>query len=182
MKSELIPIVPSCGIYLQSFGHCNEQRFAAEFALAWEMIPLEDREVIVSKWKASAARFGNAIRMPKIEVLPHKSDWSRGPSGSAIAQFSRLMQSFSFSSQVVDALPSELLRILIVHELSHCYLDAVNPDHFGQLQGVSGEDLALAYTLAESENSDQLALWDIDDEPLERWISEEFPRLPKLEE
>lgn len=69
-----------------------------------------------------------------MELIPYKSDYFRGNSGDAIAQYKHFGCSFSFCSTYTDLLPVHAVQSLIAHELAHaiCYLEEAEshcPEH-----------------------------------------------------
>jgi len=165
----LIPIVPTSGLYLTAWGHCDDARFAEQFRLAWKQIPMRCRKAIVAHWllwgKVTGNRKGAA---PFLEVLPYKSDWERGPSRYAVAQCSQGGNSLSWNSGFVDALPDEHLRCFIAHELAHVFLFATDPTHFAD-----GD-----YEVAELQVFQTLEAWGFDESAREEWEMWNEEKLP----
>ena len=55
---------------------------------------------------------------PGVELVNDKSDFYRGNSSEAMAQYKHQMCSFSFHSAWMDALPDHAVECVVAHELS----------------------------------------------------------------
>jgi len=126
-----IPILSRHGVYLFCV-HGDGRRFARLFRQAWSKLPLSVRRKLLKYWRVRFRElYGDVLHLcpwPPIELVPDKSDFYRGNSTDALAQYSHWRCGFSFHSAWMDALPDHAVECVVAHELAHavCYID--NPD------------------------------------------------------
>ena len=144
------------GLYLEGYGAADDARFARVFSETWRSLPLWFRRRCVRFWTTMRTH-PDAI-VPRIEVADVMSDWFRDDSDIAIAQCGMMGRLLTFCGPVVDAMPDDVLRILIAHELAHVH------------QWASGEREKLPDGMVEIA-ADELLYHDldIDPEPLALW-------------
>jgi hypothetical protein len=120
-----IPILPRHGTYLFCLAGDGE-RFAKLFRQTWRKLPLSDRRKILKYWRETYYRFfGDQVTpspWPLVEMVPQKSNFSRGNSADAMAQYSHFHCSFAFEADAMDALPDHAVEATIAHELAHAVL------------------------------------------------------------
>jgi hypothetical protein len=95
-------------------------RFANLFRKTWECIPVGCRRLLLKDWKSTS-------RGPLFELISEKSDFKRGNSGDAIANYCPGFRSFAFSSNDMDALSDKSVIFVIAHELAHAVLGIKDP-------------------------------------------------------
>ncbi|MBC8255050.1 MAG: hypothetical protein H8E35_13635 [Ardenticatenia bacterium] len=124
-----IPILPRHKVRLFCV-HGDGRRFARLFRQAWSELPLSVRRKLVKHWRESRPRIVGApealFPWPGVELINDKSDFYRGNSSDALAQYKHQMCSFSFHSAWMDALPDHAVECVVAHELAHavCFLEA----------------------------------------------------------
>lgn len=189
-KLKYIPIVPSSGLYLPAWGYGDDRRFASQFRATWLRIPRSCRMAMNRNWNTQRQRWRDLIaasedrdalanmipRVLGIELLKWKSDWFRGPSGEAVAQFTAgregsasISDCLSFWSVYVDAMPDEHLQTLIAHELSHAFLYAIGDGYH--------MDAEREYWDRELDVSEQLQAWDFDEDAYEEFVENNLQHL-----
>ena len=131
-----MPLLPRHKVYLFRVGG-DGKCFVDNFRKTWSVIPLRDRKKLLKHWRSLPSPVvvnGKLIGYPSVELIPYKSDYFRGNSGEAIAQYKHFRCSFSFCSTYTDLLPAHAVQSLIAHELAHaiCYLEEAEshcPEH-----------------------------------------------------
>ena len=127
-----IPILPRHGVFLFRVAG-DGQRFAALFRQAWRKLPLWTRRRLLKHWRhARCHQYGSeplTSPWPLIELVERKSDFDRGNSEDACAQYNHRMCSFAFLAQAMDRFSDASVECAVAHELAHavlCITDAAS--------------------------------------------------------
>lgn len=171
-----IPILPRHGTYLFCVAGDGD-RFARLFQQTWKKLPLSDRRKILKYWRESYYRFfgdqATPAPWPLVELVPQKSDFSRGNSADALAQYSHFRCSFAFEADVMDALPDDAVEATIAHELAHavlCIEDAethLHPDNTAYS--------FLGFSMSECDADETAEFWGFDMEAQNAALLELYP-------
>lgn len=108
-RKHRLPLLPRHGVYLPAFGYGDDARFARVFRHTWPLLPLYARRTLLKQWRESEWPM-----RPMIEVLPFWSNRQTCVLGECYGH-----HLFRFWAKAVDALPDDLLAVLIAHELAH---------------------------------------------------------------
>ena len=169
-----MPLLPRHKVYLFRVDG-DGRRFVDNFRRTWSAIPLGDRRKLLRNWRSLPSRVvfnGKLTGYPYVELIPHKSDYSRGNSGDAIAQYCHFGCSFSFCSMYMDLLPVHAVQSLIAHELGHaiCHIEDAESHYPEQLE-----------TSWPEENADEVATcWGFDMDQTYQAIQELTERLENV--
>lgn len=163
-----IPLVKRDTIYLMPIGNGDDQRFARNFRTTWRLMGKEERRSLTNYWRnPDPTRMMPQILSPNIELLDVWSQWKDGDFGHCTNNGHR----FVFWAPGVDAMPDNMVQVLIAHELGHAYRNAIGRDIF---------DPANPPTEAEEREEEfQTRLtvevvWGFDEEALSEWMSQNF--------
>lgn len=175
-KAHFVPLLPRHGIYLIRLGHANDERFAYVFRETWKCIPRWGQRTILEEWRRIQARPGSTAVVPQIRVLnewPGSVSFSKGRRGVGPPRKIICLgvccsggHTLRFLARAVDALPDDLLGVLIAHELAH----------------IAFRDLEL-FELCDNKQdiergTQELVLeWGFDENALDAWIHANWPLL-----
>ena len=95
------------------------RRFAAVFRQAWRRLPLWARRRLLVYWKGSSHKLG-VVLSPEV----HLTDIPIAYEERTLAGVDRSGHRLKFRSDVVDAMPDDVLQDLIAHELAHVLQNA----------------------------------------------------------
>jgi hypothetical protein len=93
-------------------------------------------------------------------MLACKSDFSRGNSSAAIAQYTAWRFSFAFDSRYIDRLSDESVKSVIAHELAHAVL--ITQDAEYHLGNAEYDDFG--FSQAEYDTDELAGFWGFDAE------------------
>jgi len=162
---DAIPLFNRDGIYLMPIGDGDDQRFARNFRRTWRRIGKERCRSILDYWRnPDPARMMPQIEYPVIELL---DDWSGRDAAVGYCTYNghKLM----FLAFVVEAMPDDMVQVLIAHELGHVYrkaigADIVDPANLPTETEREKEEFATQLTVA--------GVWGFDEEALTEWLNE----------
>ena len=116
-------LAPRQPVYLFA-PHGDGVRFARLWGETWRRLPLGVRRALLRHWRSpEAIRYG-VLQPPLIELL---EDWGVREDGD-LGAVSRGGHQIRFAADVVDAMPDDIVRDLIAHELAHVYQWAIGED------------------------------------------------------
>lgn len=167
----MIPLLPRHKIDLFCVAG-NGHRFADLFRQVWRQIPLRDRRRLLKMWRQSRPIVWEAS-WPSFELVNGKSDFLRGNSHEAIAQYKYHLQSFAFDSRYVDALSDDAVKSLIAHEMAHAALATVDAeDHLARCEYDSS-----GFSDGEYDADEQAEFWGFDPDAMHAEL-EHLPVFP----
>lgn len=137
----------------------NGYRFAELFRQVWKQMPLSPRRLLLKLWRQSRP-MNCDLPWPPIEMLAGKSDFSRGNSSAAIAQYTARRLSFAFDSRYMDQLSDASAKSVIAHELAHAVLIAQDAE--GHLSEAAYDDSG--FSQAEYDTDELAGFWGFDAE------------------
>jgi len=150
------------------------RRFARLFRQTWQKLPLSARRRLLKHWReARRLRYGDApltAPWPSIELLAYKSDFSRGNSPDAVAQYSHRLCGFYFLAGTMDALPEDAVEAVIAHELAHAVLCI--EDVYHHLDPANVDYDSMGFSCSEYEADEMAGDWGFDVEGRDLAIKE----------
>lgn len=153
-----IPILPRHDVAVFCLAG-NGHRFAELFRQTWKQMPLSPRRMLLKMWRQRRPT-GCDLPWPPIEMLAGKSDFSRGNSSAAIAQYTTWMLGFAFDSRYMDRLSDESVKSVIAHELAHAVL--ITQDAEGHLSEAAYDESG--FSQAEYDADELAGFWGFDEE------------------
>lgn len=179
---KLVPIVPRADLFLVSYGHGDEGRFAGLFAKTWRRLPLWARRRLLKHWREDAhvvriltsvphhQRNGIRAVSPRVELV---HGWTAGSilwpgDGDHDTRVDGLGKCFArghrlrFHAPSVDRMPEDVVQDLIAHELAHVYQEAC-----GMLLRFGTEDPKSG--LVEEDADEMMNRWGFDPESIDEW-------------
>jgi hypothetical protein len=168
-----IPILPRHGVYLFCVAG-DGRRFARLFGQTWRKLPLWARRRLLKHWRAARReRYGDAPLVapwPLVELVEFKSDFFRGNSEAACAQYNHRMCSFAFLAETMDRFPDDAVECVIAHELAHAVHCIEDADY--HLDPANTEYDAWGYSQSEYFADETAEDWGFDIEARDRAVEE----------
>jgi hypothetical protein len=122
-RKNLLPLVPSSGLFLKRGPYGDPERFTVAFKATWRRLSRKVRRTLREYWATPLGVYDELFpfaKRPGIEIVPHLNGSNRDALGMCMAH----RHWFYFWAPAVDLLPEDLLQTLIAHELAHAHYAA----------------------------------------------------------